>query len=148
MPERFTFEIITPERLVVSEEIAAAALPTAKGQIGILPGHMSLYALLAPGVAGVTRHQSAIPEPREDVALAGGFVVITGRHVRVFADAAERADDIDELKTKEALLRARQLQREAKDHVSLAEATSLIEHNAARLKVAELKRRRHRAAGI
>lgn len=142
MAQRFTFEIVTPREVVFSDEVYEVLLPTPLGQIGILPGHLSLHALLVTGVVSLRRHADTTYEAMEDLAIAGGFVEISGNHVRVFADAAERADDIDELKVQQALARAQQLQREAKDQVAVADAIGLIEQQATRLKVAELRRRR------
>lgn len=135
-----SFELITPAGLIFQEDVYSVQLPTPQGEIGVLPNHRSLITLITPGVISIRRH--AASTDFEHVATAGGFAQISGQRVRLLADVAERADDIDELKAQEALKHAQELRRTAKDHVSLADALSLIEHNAARLKVADLKRRR------
>ena len=78
----------------------------------------------------------------EHFASDGGVIEVSGKRVRLLADSADAADDIDELAAKQAFERAQELQKSAKDQVALADATALIERSAARIKVAELKRRR------
>ncbi len=144
MPAPISFELITPAGLIFSENVHKVLLPTAHGQIGVLPHHQSLITLVIPGVISFAMHADTPESEYEHIATAGGFAEISGARIRLLSDHAERADDIDELAAKEALVRAQELRREARDEVSLADAVSLIEQSAARLKVAELKRRRHR----
>jgi F-type H+-transporting ATPase subunit epsilon len=144
MPSPISFELVTPAGLSFSADVWEVLLPTAAGQIGILPDHRPLITLVVPGVITLQRHEQAAPHDREYIATAGGFAAISGRRVRLLADRAERADEIDELAAQEALHRAQALRKNAKDQVSLADALSLIEHHAARLKVAELRRRHRR----
>ena len=135
-----SFEIITPDGLKFQEDVFEVTLPTPQGNIGVLPHHIPLISIVTPGVISIRRHDSVQEEP-EHLATEGGFVEINGKHVRLLADTAERADDIDELKTQEALAQARQLRAAAKDQISLADATALIEKQSARLKAAEIKPR-------
>lgn len=137
----FDFEIVTPDGLKFQTEVYEVILPTPQGYIAILPHHIPLLSLVTPGVISI-RHRASDPdEALEHLATAGGFVEVDRHRTRVLADSAERADDIDELRTKEALEQARELRRQAKDQVALADALGLIEQNTARLKVAELRRR-------
>jgi F-type H+-transporting ATPase subunit epsilon len=139
---QLSFEIVTPSGLVFQEEVWEVLLPTPEGQIGILPHHAPLVTLLTPGIITIKRSREEAEANVEHVATAGGFVAIDGGRVRVLADEAERADDIDEAKAKEALERAEALKRNNQSEVSLADATAAIELNLARLKVASLRRRR------
>lgn len=139
---QLSFEIVTPGGLVFQEDVYQVLLPTPQGQIGVLPHHIPVVTLLAPGVISIQRQAGDKEAQWEHVATAGGFVEIDGKQVRLLADVAERADDIDELKAEEALEKARELARSQREQVSLADATGLLELNTARLKVAELRRRR------
>lgn len=139
---QLSFEIVTPEGFLFQEEVYEVILPTPQGFIGILPHHIPLLSLVTPGVITIRRHADDADDQQDYVATAGGFVEIDGKRVMVFADSAERAQDIDELKAQEALTRAQALKQAAKDSVSLADAIGHIEHQIARLKVAELRRQR------
>ena len=144
MPAPISFELVTPAGLIFSEDVYKVLLPTASGQIGVLPHHRPLITLVVPGVISFASHAETPESQYEHIVTAGGFAEISGAGVRLLSDHAERAEDIDALAAQEALARAEELKREAKDEVSLADALSLSEQSAVRLKVAELKRRRHR----
>lgn len=139
---QISFEIVTPGGLVFQEDIYQVLLPTPEGQIGVRPHHIPVVTLLVPGVISIQPQPNGTEEQWEHVATTGGFVEIDGKKVRVLADVAERADDIDELKAKEALEKARELTQTKQTQLSLADATGLLELNTARLKVAELRRKR------
>ncbi|MEX1997187.1 MAG: ATP synthase F1 subunit epsilon [Candidatus Andersenbacteria bacterium] len=142
MAGQISFEIITPEGLKFQAEVYAVVLPTAQGDIGILPHHIPLITIVTAGVITIRRREADEEDAREHLATAGGFVEIDGKRVRLLADTAERAEDIDELRVQAALERAREMKKNAKDQVALADAVALIEQSMARLKIAEIKRRR------
>ena len=106
MAETFELEVATPERLLVREQVSEAQIPLANGYIGVLPGHAPLLGELGAGdlsyvAEGRSRH----------MALSGGWVEVLADHVRVVADRAEKADDID-------LARAEESRRRALDRLS------------------------------
>jgi F-type H+-transporting ATPase subunit epsilon len=91
---RLTLTVVTPERAVLqSVACDEVAVPCLKGEIGVLPGHTPLIALLGIGVVGY-RDGSR----RGALAVRGGFVEISGDAVRVLADQAATPDAIDEAK--------------------------------------------------
>lgn len=140
-----TFELVTPEGVKFTEEAYEVLLPTPDGQIGILPHHLPLVALASAGVISVRRRQDDPDSKLEHYATAGGLIEIDGKRLRLLADSAEHADDIDAMKAQEALKHARMLQKTAGSHVALADATALVERYTAHLKVANLKRRHARS---
>jgi len=91
---RLTLTVVTPERAVLqSVACDEVAVPCLKGEIGVLPGHTPLIALLGIGVVGY-RDGSR----RGALAVRDGFVEISGDAVRVLADQAATPDAIDEAK--------------------------------------------------
>lgn len=129
-------EILTPERQVHSSQGEEIIVPTLQGVIGIRQGHLPLIAPLKAGVVIVKKEGG---EP-EFLAVAGGFVEVLPDGVRILADSAERAEEIDEKSIREAMRRAEQAKVEAADQKEFSEALALIEHNLARLKVVQRKR--------
>lgn len=102
----FELEIATPERLLVREQVSEAQIPLVNGYIGVLPAHAPLLGELGAGdltyvAEGRRRH----------MALSGGWVEVLADHVRVLADRAEKADEID-------LARAEEAQKRALDRLS------------------------------
>lgn len=143
MTDRLSFEIVTPAGLKFQTEVYQVQVPTPQGYIGILAHHANLVTIVTPGVIIIHRHAEDTSEQIEHLATAGGFLEVDSHRARLLADTAERAEDVDELEAKRALRRAMALRQKARDVVSFADAVSLIERQTARLKVAEIHRRRH-----
>ena len=90
MAEILELEIVTPERQLVRDQVSGVQLPGKDGEMGILPGHAPLLSQLG---AGALRYTAA--GRQHWMAVDGGFVEILEDHVRVLADSAEKAEDID-----------------------------------------------------
>jgi F-type H+-transporting ATPase subunit epsilon len=90
MASTIRLELVTPERLLLSEEVDEVVLPGYEGEFGVLPGHTQLLAILNVGILWY-RKGSAINK----IALGGGFAEVTHDRIVVMADTAERADEID-----------------------------------------------------
>jgi len=103
-----TLEIVTPEARVFSDTIDTVVLPTAEGEVGILPGHISLLAQVADGELRVTKGSET-----HFLAVGGGFVEVDGDHVRVLAERAITEEKIDEGAVEAALRRAEEQLRAA-----------------------------------
>ncbi|KAA0252392.1 MAG: ATP synthase F1 subunit epsilon [Acidobacteria bacterium] len=90
-PGQLTLTVVTPERAVV-EGVAcdSVRLPTERGEIGILPGHTPLVALLGVGV--VTWKDG---KTQGSVAVRNGFVEVGSDAVRVLADLAASPETVD-----------------------------------------------------
>ncbi len=85
------FEIATPERVVLKEEVAQVSVPTKQGEITILPDHILLVSILEPGVLEIVTSEGG----RQTLAISGGFIQVLKDKVVVLADTAERAEEID-----------------------------------------------------
>jgi F-type H+-transporting ATPase subunit epsilon len=123
-------EVATPERLLVREQVAEVQVPGKNGYMGILPGHAALLSLLGSGVLDYVAGGQ-----RRYLAVAGGFLEVLPGHVRVLADVAERAEDIDAARARAALQRA---QGETGGEESAA-ALAAVERAQARIAAAERK---------
>ena len=104
MIDKINIKITTPERVVMSDEVDGVVLPTAMGEIGILPHHIPLVALLAPGEIRVKKNNEELL-----LAVSGGFIEVQPTRVVVLADTAEHAEEIDEQRAEEARKRAEEL---------------------------------------
>ncbi len=138
-----TFELVTPEGVKFTEEAYEVLLPTPDGQIGVLPHHLPLVSLASSGVVSVRRRPQDADSQLVHFAASGGLIEIDGKRVRLLADTAEHADDIDAMKAQEALKHAKALAKSARTHVALADATAMVERYTAHIKVADIKRRHH-----
>lgn len=105
----FTLEIVTPDGKAYSNTIDYVVLPTAEGEIGVLPGHIPLIAMLVPGELKVIRLGK-----EEFLAVDKGFVRIMGDVVAVLTEAAINIDEIHLSVIEEAEARARKALEEAR----------------------------------
>ncbi|MDO8739711.1 F0F1 ATP synthase subunit epsilon [Candidatus Deferrimicrobium sp.] len=90
MASTIRLELVTPERLVLSEEVDEVVLPGYEGEFGVLPGHTQFLVILNIGMMWY-RKGSAMTR----IALGGGFAEVNHDRVVVMADTAERAEEID-----------------------------------------------------
>jgi F-type H+-transporting ATPase subunit epsilon len=134
-------EIVTPEKMVFSEDVDAIQAWGVEGQLGILPHHAPLMTMLQPGDLVIRRGS------REDLlTISGGFLEVRPDKVVILADACERAEEIDEARAEEAKRRAQEALKTAATEVDTAAAVASLRRSLARLKTAE-KIRRKRGGG-
>ncbi len=135
------FEIATPERIVYKTQADSITIPTSQGEITVLPHHIPLVALLAPGILTVRRQKN-----EEYLAVSGGFIEIQpSSRVVVLADTAERSEELTLEAVEAARDRAAMLMAEKRhiDNESFAAAAAGLERELARLKVVH----KHRSKG-
>src|SRR6185503_8761387 len=82
--------IVTPERSLVSEDVDEVQIPGASGYFGVLPGHAPLFSELMVGELSYRKGTTWT-----HLVAAWGFVEVINDQVRVLAETAERAADID-----------------------------------------------------
>ncbi len=125
------FEIVTPERVVLKEEVLQASVPTQSGEITILPDHIPLVSILRPGVIELKRENG----DQEVMSVSGGFVEVLKNKVVILADTAEIAVELDEARIEEARAKAEEMKKwKDIDAVQFAEINALIEKQLARSK--------------
>jgi len=126
------FEIVTPERIVLKEEIQQVTAPTRDGEITVLPGHIPLVATLLPGVIEIKKSDGTL----EIMSVSGGFIEVLKDKVVILADTAERAEEIDVDRAREARERARKTKENAEklDNVDFADVSARIAKELARTK--------------
>ncbi len=141
-----TFELVTLEGTKFREEAHEVVLPTPGGYIAVFKDHMPLVSLATPGIISIRRKAGDSDDRMELFATNGGVIEILerGNRIRLLADQADQADEISEQEAKKALEEAKTLRASAKDQVSIKHAQTLVDRQAVRLKVAELRRHRRR----
>ncbi|HEU5361101.1 MAG TPA: F0F1 ATP synthase subunit epsilon, partial [Candidatus Deferrimicrobiaceae bacterium] len=101
MGSRIRLELVTPERLLVSQEVDEVIAPGYEGEFGVLPEHTQYLAILR---IGVLRYRTG--DRVQKVAVGGGFAEVTPERVVVMADVAEKAEEIDVERARQAHARA------------------------------------------
>ena len=135
MAEMFELEIATPERLLARTAAREAQIPAANGYIGVLAEHAPLLAELGAGEMWYVETDGR----RKCLALAGGWVEVLPDRVRVLADRAERADEVDIARAQSALKRAQERLSETTPGVDIARALNAMKRAQARIDAARDK---------
>ena len=111
--------IVTPERSLVSEDVDELQIPGANGYLGVLPGHAPLFTELRVGELSYRKGSTWT-----SLVVAWGFAEVLPDQVRVLAETAERASEID-------LERATQAKERAEER--LKKTTADIDYDRARI---------------
>ena len=136
-------ELVSLDGVKFKAEAYSIILPTAAGQITILPHHAPLLSAVVPGVITIRRQKSDPDHKLEHYATLGGVLEILPSATRILVDEATHGDEINEAESQKAHAKAVEMAKNAKNQVELDKAQSLVDRHAVRLHVAEL-RRRHR----
>jgi F-type H+-transporting ATPase subunit epsilon len=90
MPDTMQFDLVSPERMLMSAEARAVNIPGAEGDLTAMPGHAPLITTLRPGVLSVESSAG-----KADFVVTGGFAEI-GNGLSVLAERALPAADVDQ----------------------------------------------------
>jgi F-type H+-transporting ATPase subunit epsilon len=85
------FELVSPEKILVSEDVDMVVVPGTEGYFGVLPGHAPLISSIRPGTIDVYNGKTIA----ERIFVAGGFAEVTNKRCTVLADDAIRLAAID-----------------------------------------------------
>ncbi|HEY3524445.1 MAG TPA: F0F1 ATP synthase subunit epsilon [Candidatus Limnocylindrales bacterium] len=130
-------EIVTPERLVVSDEVDEVIVPGSEGELGILPHHAPLVSTLGAGELRMKKGGEW-----EYFAVMGGFVQVRPDKVVVLAETADMASEIDVERAKAARQEAeRALEQGSKEPADLAAAQAALQQALLQIRVAERRYR-------
>ncbi len=91
MAERLRFELVSPERLLLSEEVEMVVVPGTEGDFGALPRHAPFLAMVRPGVIEVYNNRQV----SERLFIAGGYAEVTAERCTVLAEEALLVAEID-----------------------------------------------------
>lgn len=84
MADKVQFELVSPEKLLLSEAVDMVVVPGSEGNFGVLPGHSLLISTVRPGVIDVYEGS----EISERIFVSGGFAEVTPERCTVLANEA------------------------------------------------------------
>ena len=128
LPDHLTLEVAVPERLLIRESVKEVEIPAASGYLGVLPGHAPLMSRLGTGVLSYKNGSATCY-----MSVSGGVMEILPDHVRVLADTAEWAEDIDVARAEEARRRANDLLQHHDMEIDVERTQRAIQKAQARL---------------
>lgn len=91
MPDRVQFELVTPERLIVSTAVEMVVVPGTEGNFGVLPGHAPFISTIRPGTVDIYEGRTIT----ERIFVVGGIAEVTPERCTVLADEAVASDALD-----------------------------------------------------
>ena len=150
LPTSIELQIVTPDRLVLREQVDEVQIPGSEGYFGVLPGHTPLLASLAVGELWYRKGQE-----KTYLSIAGGFAEVLPDRVTLLATLAEKAEEIDVARAEAARQRAEQRLAQPKMDVDYERARLSLQKSIIRLQVStrmpgmrvgELKRMRETRA--
>ena len=130
LPTSIELQIVTPDKLLVKEQVDEVEIPGTEGYFGVLPGHTPMLASLAVGEMWYRKGTE-----KTFLSLAYGFAEVLPDRVTILASLAERAEDIDVTRAEEAKRRAEQRLQNARD-IDYERARTALVKSLARLQVA------------
>jgi F-type H+-transporting ATPase subunit epsilon len=92
MADRVQFELVTPEKLVVSTEVEMVVVPGTEGNFGVLPGHSPLISTIRPGMIEIYETR---PNISERIFVVSGIAEVTPERCTVLAEEAMSASSFD-----------------------------------------------------
>lgn len=133
-------ELVSLTGVKYSDDAYEVVIPTADGEIAVYPNHMPLVSLAVPGMLSIRKNKGDSDNQVEQYATLGGVIEIDGTTVRILVDEVEHAEDIQEETARKAYEQAQKMKKEAKNSVELEKAQTMMDRQAIRLRVVELRR--------
>ena len=121
---RLHFDLVSPERLLVSAEVDQVDVPGSEGDFGVLAGHAPVMTTLKPGVLAI----QAPGKPPEKFYVRGGFAEVTLQGLTVLAEEAMPLAELDPAALEQRVKNAEEDVGLAKDEVSRRKAQEQLDH--------------------
>jgi F-type H+-transporting ATPase subunit epsilon len=117
----FQFDLVSPERLLLSGEVEQVDVPGSEGDFGVLAGHAPMVTALRPGILTIKRDGGEIR-----VVILGGFAEVSPSGLTVLADSAAAVEDFDRVTLAEHI-------SAAEARIAKLDAGALLDKEIARL---------------
>jgi F-type H+-transporting ATPase subunit epsilon len=130
LPTHIDLQIVTPDRLLVQEQVDEVEIPGSEGYFGVLPGHTPMLASLAVGELWYRKGQE-----KTYLSIAFGVAEVLPDRVTILARLAERAEDIDAERAETARRRAEERLAQPKSDIDYERARVALMKSLTRLQV-------------
>lgn len=134
MPDTVKFELVSPERLLISADVESVVVPGTEGDFGVLPGHARLISTVRPGVISVFQDGKVT----DRIFVEGGFAEVTATGCTVLAEHAIPVSDIQRDQALQSIQDAQEDLEDAKDEGARKEAAKALEVAEARLQAVDV----------
>ena len=122
MADKISFDLVSPERLLLSEQVDMVTVPGREGDFGVLAGHMPLISSLRPGVIDVKGDSDA------RYFVLGGFAEVTPEKLTVLAEDVRPLSEVDAAALDQCIRNAEEDVLHAKSESDRAKAVESLDH--------------------
>jgi F-type H+-transporting ATPase subunit epsilon len=130
LPTSLELQVVTPERLLLKEQVDEVEIPGSEGYFGVLPGHTPLLASLMVGEMWYRKGQE-----KTFLSIAFGFAEVLPDRVTILAQLAERAEEIDTERAEAARKRAEDRLAQQQSSIDYERARTALLKSMTRLQV-------------
>jgi F-type H+-transporting ATPase subunit epsilon len=130
--DKVAFELVSPERLLVSKDVDMVVVPGSEGNFGVLPRHAPMISTIRPGTIDIYEGRTVV----ERIFVAGGLAEVTPQRCTVLAEQATPVNEIDRSAVEKRLADLRDDVADAKDYATRKAAETEVAVAEAMLKVA------------
>ena len=131
LPTKLTLEVVTPDGLLIRDEVDSVQAPGSEGSFGVLPGHIPMLTMLG---AGEIIYRKGAEVGR--IVCLFGFCEVLPDRVHIMAERGERVGEIDVVRAESARARAAERMKMVKDEEGFKEAQADYIKSVARLAAA------------
>ncbi|MCX7996787.1 MAG: ATP synthase F1 subunit epsilon [Patescibacteria group bacterium] len=137
-------KVITPAKVVIDTEIVSVTVPSAVGELTIMPRHEHYFTLLEEGIVTIR-----VPGKEEDLlAIGGGYLETDGKQITILVSRAYGQDEINKTLTERAIEEAKKILENTKDQQERAKALVQLRRAELDLKVTGRRRRKVPAGSV
>jgi F-type H+-transporting ATPase subunit epsilon len=129
MADTIELELVSPEQLLLSEQVEMIVVPGEEGDFGVLPGHSPIISNIRPGVLSVFKNGAV----SQRIFVARGFAEVTAERCTILAEGAEPVEDLDQAVVEEQIQTLREDVANADGDINRARADEALD-------IAEAKR--------
>jgi len=130
----FDLQIISPTRTFFHGAATMIELRTTEGNMGVLPGHIPLTAILEPGLLRIKKEDGD-----KEAALLDGFIQIQKEQVTILAESCEWPEEIDLRRAEDAKDRAERRIKNGSAEVDMIRAEMALKRALLRIDIAKKK---------
>lgn len=124
MADKLQFDLVSPERLLLSEEVDMVTLPGSEGDFGVLPGHAPVLSTLKSGVVEVKGVSDALSR----LFVRGGFAEVNGDKITVLAEEATVLAELNSEELDQSIRNTEEDVAAAKSDEDRERASAALEH--------------------
>jgi F-type H+-transporting ATPase subunit epsilon len=121
---KISFDLVSPERLLLSEDADMVTIPGSEGEMGVMAGHMSLITTLKPGMIDVRVSHGN----HHRFLVTGGFAEVTATKITVLAEDAIPVASLTEEALNQRIIDAEEIIATAHSAEEMAKATEMLAH--------------------